>query len=517
MTGRSVSTTRHLVLFAAASTGCIWSPSSNTEYESNVSIPLSGYAQQQSATITFKIKDTLAGTWTGFGSTVAGASSISSDSPLYPWAKTLTPGLGNWSPQVTYSHNGVSHPELRTGPGRLELIALDPNNNNLYTFTDPAKDCWFDWSFNQGATPTEAGAHCADGTSLVLFDNSGVGTPAEDTSLTIDGGVHYENAYGSAITWRAAHYTVQGHTVHSLICTPDGMGPYPVQIINHGGFGGLDSFVALETCKRAAARGWVAAMSAYRGESGFGSPVPNLDDVELCLGEVIDVLRLTELVLDFPVSDPSRVLMWGHSHGGCVTERAVEQGAPVTIAAAFSAPTDFNAWYSFCNQANSSCPTTPSDLHNGLGGPPSNAPAAYTWRSPITFAADLAVRKDVPFLALQGGADPLVPPSQACAFAKAVGASSNWHVVNDMGAVQATAPSSPFANGSCNTPATTLTWSAGSVPAGSPGAWTSPRNLVVYDGINHDTILHGVLVGTVAKRPWIDFENFVTSHGLPLP
>lgn len=41
------------------------------------------------------------------------------------------------------------------------------------------------------------------------------------------------------------------------------------------------------------------------------------------------MLRLTDIVLDFPGSDPSRVLMWGHSHGACITERAVEQGAPV--------------------------------------------------------------------------------------------------------------------------------------------------------------------------------------------
>ena len=72
-----------------------------------------------------------------------------------------------------------------------------------------------------------------------------------------------------------------------------------MQIINHGGYGGLDNVVALATCQRAAARGWLVAMSAYRGEpmSGFpGVTVPgNAAEIEVCMGEVVDALRLTEL------------------------------------------------------------------------------------------------------------------------------------------------------------------------------------------------------------------------------
>ena len=505
-------------LCIAALTGCIWTPNNRTEHESTASVALSGYADEPGQTIVFKVKNTLTGAWVGVGSTTASMTPHPFEPSLYPWSKTLGFGASAFSPQVTYSYGGQLYPDTRTGPGRFELVALDPDGNRLHTFSDAAKDCWNDAFWNDGATPLEAGAQCADGDSLVLFDNSGVGTPAETTGFAIDGSVVFETAYGTPISWRVGHYTVQGRTVHALVCVPSAPGTYPVQIINHGGYGGLDNVVALETCKRAAARGWMTAMSAYRGEPmpGFpGLPLPDPTQIEVCLGEVIDVLRLTEIVLDFPASDPSRVLMWGHSHGACITERAIEQGAPVHVAAAFAAPTDFSAWYDYCDLPGAPCSATPGDLEFGLGGSPTTAPAAYLWRSPITFAVDLASRQDVRFLALQGTADPVVFPSQACAFAKAIG-SSNWHV-DAGGNVAASAPTVPWTDGSCDTPATSVAWNVGAVPSGMVGAWSQPRNLVVYDGIDHGTIVQSGLFGFPASRPWLDFEKFVTSQGLPLP
>ena len=227
------------------------------------------------------------------------------------------------------------------------------------------------------------------------------------------------------------------------------------------------------------------------------------------------MLRLTDIVLGFPASDPSRVLMWGYSHGACITERAIEQGAPVHVAAAFAAPTDFSAWYDYCGLPGALCSATPGHLELGLGGSPTTAPAAYEWRSPITFASDLAARQDVRFLALQGANDPVVYPSQACAFGKAIG-SSNWHVdVN--GNWTTLAPTSPWTDGSCNTPDTSLSWTAGAVPGGTLGAWSQRRNLVVYDGVDHMSIIHSGLLGLPTSRPWLDFEKFVTSQGLPTP
>ena len=62
--------------------------------------------------------------------------------------------------------------------------------------------------------------------------------------------------------------------------------------------------------------------SEYRGEGGSEGRK------EVCLGEVDDVLQMLAIADVQPYVKPDRVLMWGGSHGGCVTLRAIERGAP---------------------------------------------------------------------------------------------------------------------------------------------------------------------------------------------
>lgn len=513
---------RHAILLLAAAPGCIFNPTNRTTQESTAAITISGYTDDPGKLVIIQAKNALTGTWVNFPSATSSTSPDPFEPSLYPWSKTLTFPSWYWSPQVTYTFNGKNYTAHRTGPGRLEVVAK-VDGGALYTFSETAKDCW-SAAFLNGASPRDAGIQCADGTSLVQFDNSGVDSPAEPGGWTVKTGPFNETSSGVPITWHTGHYEVQGHDVYGLVCRPQGAGPFPVQIINHGGYDGLDSVAALETCKRAAARGWLTAMSAYRGEqmAGFAGLTVNADPAqwELCLGEVTDVLRLTDLVLDFAEADPTRVLMWGHSHGACVTERAVQQGAPVTVAASFAAPTDFPAWHAYCSAPGVPCNVvthTAQGLELTLGGPPASAPAAYAWRSPLNFAVDLKERRDMKFLALQGTADPMVYPTQACALAQSI-QSTNWHVINAMGGTSTTAPAGPFSGGSCTTASTTVTWQSTAVPGSAPGAWTQPRNLVVYDGYDHGTIVQsGVLPGYPALRPWQDFERFVQSQGLPLP
>ena len=132
----------------------------------------------------------------------------------------------------------------------------------------------------------------------------------------------------------------------------------------------------LAVCMSWAEHGWIAVMSAYRGvplyitTGGFPivSSLQEVDDIlrkapepvepEGCLGEVTDVLRLTDIVLNtgwevLPYNvtpDLAHVLMWGYSDGGCVTDRAVEQtgGNLATAVATIDAPTDFTVWYRDC-------------------------------------------------------------------------------------------------------------------------------------------------------------------------
>src|SRR5262249_990710 len=149
-------------------------------------------------------------------------------------------------------------------------------------------------------------------------------------------------------------------------------------------------------------------------------------NIEFCLGEVTDVMRLTDLVRSTFSSevDTTRMVMWGHSHGGCVTLRAVEHGVQLAAAASFSGPTDFAAWGAMNDNAGndmlgmlapSAC-TSAVFLANGCVGPatpaatPLNAPMAYLWRSAAsqssTLAGDLNARApDMPVLILQAASD----------------------------------------------------------------------------------------------------------------
>src|SRR6202042_2565629 len=79
---------------------------------------------------------------------------------------------------------------------------------------------------------------------------------------------------------------------------------------------------------------------------------------ELCMGEVTDVLALTDLVMNHASAISlgaaghtvapkvsGKLFMYGYSHGGCVTWRAVEQGAPVNAFSVIEGFTDFRLTY----------------------------------------------------------------------------------------------------------------------------------------------------------------------------
>ena len=71
------------------------------------------------------------------------------------------------------------------------------------------------------------------------------------------------------------------------------------------------------------------------------------------MGEVTDVMALTDVLVNHasaiilgstsekvPINVNGKVLMYGYSHGGCITYRAVEQGAPVTAFSVIEGFTD---------------------------------------------------------------------------------------------------------------------------------------------------------------------------------
>jgi acetyl esterase/lipase len=293
-------------------------------------------------------------------------------------------------------------------------------------------------------------------------------------------------------------YRSNGLRIFGQVCRPPSPGPHPVMVMNHGGFEGLGNEWNGGSCRDTAAQlGYVVAQSSYRGEDGSEGTV------ELCLGEVDDVLNLIEVVLAQPYADRRRVVMWGGSHGGCVTSRAFQRGAPVHAAVDVFGPGDLGATYAFWqSQVDRGSPyaNVYQDLmdvaRRPAGGTPAQVPAAYAARSPAGFAADLA-RRTEPFLIVHGVADLLVPAPESCLLASRAGGFTAWHVTADP------ALTVPVAPDGCGV--FPIAWSSTARPT---TAWPGNRYLLIYDTAGHgfdgpggQAMLTDVARFLVAKTP----------------
>jgi dipeptidyl aminopeptidase/acylaminoacyl peptidase len=290
-------------------------------------------------------------------------------------------------------------------------------------------------------------------------------------------------------------YRVDGLRIFAQICRPRGEGPFPLLISNHGGYRGIGDFSG-GACADNARFGFVTALSSYRGEDGSDGAI------EICKGEVDDVLELTRITQGLPFVDASRSVMYGISHGGCITLRAVARGVPVAAAAAMVPPTDIARLHADWTASIEGDPgsgvsqllaTLRADFEAFLGGSPAAVPEEYEARSPKNDVQAIASWPGALFVAA-GGEDFLLPPSQVCALARDAGLLS-YRVTDAGGAVSAEAPAGCAAEG--------LAFSAGPKPTAS---WPERRYFVFYDGMSH------LLTGPTAPVLQSDLFSFVFSH-----
>jgi pimeloyl-ACP methyl ester carboxylesterase len=268
-------------------------------------------------------------------------------------------------------------------------------------------------------------------------------------------------------------YQSGGLTIFGQVCRPGDPGPHPVIIFNHGGFGGLPDWEDPNGfCGQAAKLGWAVAESSYRGEDGSGG------DVEACLGEVDDVMAMLDVMRTQTYADPDRVAMFGVSHGGCVTTKAVERGADVDAAIDVAGPANWGPLMKDVDRA-AKAPTTNPRLkqiyqsilkvvHQAVGGAPDQFPERYAERSPDP---EKIAQWDKPLLIMHGGADTIVPVQQSCRLVSKTG-DFRAHRFDPQGGDVAQAP--PGCEG--------ITWSD------SPGDavdFEGDRYLLVYDQVDH--------------------------------
>ncbi|MEW5945766.1 MAG: prolyl oligopeptidase family serine peptidase [bacterium] len=147
-------------------------------------------------------------------------------------------------------------------------------------------------------------------------------------------------AAGSGTQVNGIEYESAGLNVTGLMAAPAEGGPFPVIILNHGGFSGITRY-DLITMTELAERGYVVLASTYRGEEGLAGESEG--EMDVLGGEVTDVLNLVECAKRLE-GTTGRVGMLGGSHGGGITLLALERGGGVDAAVTFAAPADmFNA------------------------------------------------------------------------------------------------------------------------------------------------------------------------------
>jgi hypothetical protein len=151
--------------------------------------------------------------------------------------------------------------------------------------------------------------------------------------------------------------------------------------------------------------------------------------VEFCMGEVTDVMALTDLLVNHTssillgntsekvkINVNGQVLMYGYSHGGCMTYRAVEQGAPVTAFSVIEGFTDLPLNYlnwTSNGQSQQNAAIAAGAWQPGVATsvylPDAAHVMGYNWRSAHYFASrgDLSIQKfkTMPILIVQGDID----------------------------------------------------------------------------------------------------------------
>ena len=275
---------------------------------------------------------------------------------------------------------------------------------------------------------------------------------------------------------------------------------HPVAILNHGLHLNaqlqLDPAIlqySLDGCLQMAAKGWLAAMSTYRGETISLSSFKATSDgiVELCYGEVDDVLNLLSAVTALPGADAQKVLMLGYSHGSCVTERAIERGAKVQIAVSIDGPTDFMTW---------------------PDSPPLTAPEKEA-RSSVNPANNPAALKQLKFLRIQAAGDTTVPPAQACELAARIG-TENFLFDSSKNPPKLISPSPPLFGLHRKDVCSLLKWARPGLllPWPRPETRLHPPVMYMYTGLNH------ILIGVVAWPQYAAFVNrFATGWSASMP
>jgi uncharacterized protein len=224
---------------------------------------------------------------------------------------------------------------------------------------------------------------------------------------------------GTGFTKSHMTWTSQGQTMTGTISMPDGAGPFPVVIVNHGYIPasrywiGQDSGIFGDPM---ASHGFISLAPNYPGYSGSGQLDPAYPAL---IAEAVADMDLISSLGSLPQADPGRVALVGHSNGGGVSlmlsvtdprVKALALFAPVSSDMADNA----RKWW--------------TDVSRGALPPPDTAVDVYQHISPRNYFS----ASSPPALFLQGTLDQDIPAVWTNATLQAlqdkgVEASATWY------------------------------------------------------------------------------------------
>lgn len=132
-------------------------------------------------------------------------------------------------------------------------------------------------------------------------------------------------------------YPSDGLRITGMMHIPNGAGPFPVVILDHGYFKPSEYKSGDGTIRAAdafARRGYLTLASDYRCYAGSQCGSNPME-----VGYAIDVLNLIASLSSLPNADTSRVGIWGHSMGGSITIRALTINDSLKVASLYGAVT----------------------------------------------------------------------------------------------------------------------------------------------------------------------------------
>jgi dienelactone hydrolase len=201
--------------------------------------------------------------------------------------------------------------------------------------------------------------------------------------------------------YRPYSYTnPSGDTIHALVATPDGDGPFPTVISVHGGPEWHERDRYDPETQAFVDAGYAVVLVNYRGSTGYGVPFRHALIGNVCFTETEDIIAGLDALVADGLIDPERVFWSGWSWGGCLAcfnagvhperWRAMFAGIPSgdMVAAHWASAPELQAWDDAV-----------------YGGSPDEVPDAYRRSDPMTYVANVKA----PILVIAGENDPRCP------------------------------------------------------------------------------------------------------------